>query len=111
MGHYKSNLRDIEFNLFEVLGRQDVLGAGPYAEIDEETARSILAEVERLATNELAASLLDSDRNPPVYDPATQSVTMPESFAKSFQAYMDAEWWRLDLPEELGGTVCPPSLR
>ncbi|MGH8893935.1 MAG: acyl-CoA dehydrogenase, partial [Actinomycetes bacterium] len=58
-----------------------------------------------------AASLLDSDRNPPVYDPATQSVTMPESFAKSFQAYMDAEWWRLDLPEDLGGTVCPPSLR
>ena len=23
MGHYKSNLRDIEFNLFEVLGRGD----------------------------------------------------------------------------------------
>ena len=29
MGHYKSNLRDIEFNLFEVLRRQDVLGAEP----------------------------------------------------------------------------------
>ena len=28
MGHYKSNLRDIEFNLFEVLGRGDVLGTG-----------------------------------------------------------------------------------
>ena len=27
MSHYKSNLRDIEFNLFEVLRRQDVLGA------------------------------------------------------------------------------------
>ena len=25
MGHYKSNLRDIEFTLFEVLGRGDVL--------------------------------------------------------------------------------------
>ncbi|HEX7188048.1 MAG TPA: acyl-CoA dehydrogenase [Actinomycetes bacterium] len=111
MGHYKSNLRDIEFNLFEVFGRQQVLGNGPYAEIDEDTARSILGEVERLATNELAESLLDSDRNPPVYDPATRSVTMPAGFAKSFQAYMDAEWWRLDLPEELGGTVCPPSLR
>jgi alkylation response protein AidB-like acyl-CoA dehydrogenase len=24
---------------------------------------------------------------------------------------MDAEWWRLDLPEEIGGTVAPPSLR
>ena len=111
MGHYKSNLRDIEFTLFEVLGRQKVLGTGPYAEVDEETARSILAEVERLATGELAASLLESDRTPPVYDPATHSVTMPASFKKSYQAYMDAEWWRMDLPEELGGTVVPPSLR
>jgi alkylation response protein AidB-like acyl-CoA dehydrogenase len=111
MGHYKSNLRDIEFNLFEVFGRQDVLGTGPFGEIDPDTARNILAEVERLATNELAESLLDSDRHPPVFDPATHSVTMPESFKKSFKAYMDAEWWRLDLPEELGGTVCPPSLR
>ncbi len=111
MGHYKSNLRDIEFNLFEVFDRQKILGSGPYAEIDEDTARGILDEVERLATHELAESLLDSDRNPPVYDPATQTVTMPEGFKKSFQAYMDAEWWRLDLPEELGGTVAPPSLR
>jgi alkylation response protein AidB-like acyl-CoA dehydrogenase len=111
MGHYKSNLRDIEFTLFEVFGRAKVLGTGPYAEVDEDTARSILDEVERLATHELAESLLDSDRNPPVYDPATHSVTMPESFKKSFQAYMDAEWWRMDLPEALGGTVVPPSLR
>jgi alkylation response protein AidB-like acyl-CoA dehydrogenase len=111
MGHYKSNLRDIEFNLFEVFGRQQVLGSDPYGEVDEDTARSILGEVERLATHELAESLLDSDRTPPVFDPATHSVTMPEGFKKSFQAYMDAEWWRLDLPEELGGTVCPPSLR
>ena len=111
MGHYKSNLRDIEFNLFEVFGRQDVLGTGPFGEIDPDTARHILGEVERLATNELAESLLESDRNPPVFDPATHSVTMPDGFKKSYQAYMDAEWWRLDLPEELGGTVCPASLR
>jgi alkylation response protein AidB-like acyl-CoA dehydrogenase len=111
MGHYKSNLRDIEFTLFEVFGRSAVLGTGPYAEVDEDTARSILGEVERLATHELAESLLESDRTPPVYDPASHTVTMPEGFKKSFQAYMDAEWWRMDLPEELGGTVVPPSLR
>jgi len=111
MGHYKSNLRDIEFTLFEVFRRDRVLGTGPFAEVDPDTARSILHEVERLATGELAESLLDSDRNPPVFDPATHSVTMPESFKKSFQAYLDAEWWRLDLPEALGGTVVPPSLR
>lgn len=111
MGHYKSNLRDIEFTLFEVLGRQSVLGTGPYAELDQDTARHILDEVERLASGALAESLLASDRTPPVFDPATHSVTMPEEFKKSFQAYMDAEWWRMDLPEELGGSVVPPSLR
>ena len=66
MGHYRSNLRDIEFTLFEVLGRGEVLGAGPYTELDTDTARSILAEVERLASHELAESYTDSDRNPPV---------------------------------------------
>jgi len=111
MGHYKSNLRDIEFNLFEFLGRGEILGTGVYEEVDEETARDILAEVERLATNQLAASLLDSDRNPPTFDPATSSVTIPESFKKSYRAYMDSEWWRMDLPPELGGTVVPMSLR
>ena len=110
MSHYKSNLRDIEFNLFEVLRRQDVLGQGPYAELDEETARGILDEVNRLATGPLAESFTEADRNPPVFDPADSSVRMPESFARSFRAYMDAEWYRLDLPDGLGGTGAPRSL-
>jgi alkylation response protein AidB-like acyl-CoA dehydrogenase len=111
MGHYKSNVRDLEFNLFEVFGRQDVLGRGIYQDVDADAARDILTEVARLAENELADSLLDSDRNPPVYDPATHSVTMPESFRKSFRAYVDGGWGNLDVPAELGGMVVPPSLR
>jgi alkylation response protein AidB-like acyl-CoA dehydrogenase len=110
MSHYRSNLRDIEFNLFELFGRQEILGAGPFAEVDEETARDMLAEVNRLATGPVAESLVDGDRNPPVFDPATGDVTMPESFKRSFRALMDAEWWRLSVPPELGGTVVPRSL-
>ena len=110
MGHFKSNLRDIEFNLFEVLKRQDLLGAAPFGEVDEETARGILDEVNRLALGPIAASFGDADRNPPVFDPATHSVTMPESFKKSYQAFLDAEWFRLELPAELGGTAVPRSL-
>ena len=34
MSHYKSNVRDIEFNLFEVLGREEILGTDPYAGLD-----------------------------------------------------------------------------
>src|SRR5579875_38347 len=108
--HYKSNLRDIEFNLFEVLNRQNLLGSGPYPELDEETVRGILDEVNRLATGPLAASFAEGDRHPPVFDPETNSVTMPEGFRKSFQALMDAEWYRLDLLPELGGTGAPRSL-
>ncbi|MGZ8738874.1 MAG: acyl-CoA dehydrogenase family protein, partial [Nocardioides sp.] len=97
MSHYKSNLRDIEFNLFEVFNTQEILGTGPFAEVDADTAREVLAEVARLAQNELAASYEDSDRNPPVFDPETHTAPMPESFKKSYQAWMDAEFWRLQI--------------
>lgn len=110
MSHYKSNLRDIEFNLFEVLGRDEVLGQGPFAEVDGETAREILAEVARLSRDDLAASYVDSDRNPPVFDPETHTAPVPESFKKSYQAWMDSEYWRLQIREELGGTPAPSSL-
>ncbi|MGH3589050.1 MAG: acyl-CoA dehydrogenase family protein, partial [Pseudonocardia sp.] len=110
MSHYKSNVRDIEFNLFEVLGRDEVLGKGLFDEVDVETAKSILSEVDRLAREDLAASFEDGDRNPPVYDPEACSVTMPETFTKSYQAFMDAEWWRLQLPTALGGQPAPASL-
>ncbi|WP_330239666.1 acyl-CoA dehydrogenase [Streptomyces sp. NBC_00525] len=110
MGHYKSNLRDIEFNLFEVLGRDKLYGTGPFAEMDVETAKSILEEIARLAENELADSYADADRNPPVFDPETNTAPVPDSFKKSYQAFMDSEYWRLGLPEEIGGTTSPRSL-
>jgi alkylation response protein AidB-like acyl-CoA dehydrogenase len=110
VSHYKSNMRDIEFNLFEVLGRQDVLGTGPFEEVDLDTARTILAEVERMAREDLAPSYEDSDRNPPVFDPGTGTADLPESFKKSFQAWMDSEFFRLGLPTELGGQQAPATL-
>ena len=97
--------------VFEVLGVGRRLEQGPFAEIDEVTARGILTEVERLASGPVAASLMDSDRNPPAFDPETHSATLPASFKRSYQAYLDAEWWRMQLPEELGGTVVPSSLK
>jgi len=110
MGHYKSNLRDIEFNLFEVLGTGELLGSGPFAELDQDTVRGILAEVRTLAEGPLADSYVDADRNPPVFDPATNSVTMPESFKKSYRTWQQAEWWRLESTPDYGGTLAPRSV-
>src|SRR5690242_11434068 len=110
MGHYKSNVRDIEFNLFEVFGTDKLLGSAPFEDIDEETARGILAEVARLAEGPLAESFADADRNPPVFDPATNSVSTPDSLKKSYKALHDSEWWRLETIPELGGQLVPRTL-
>jgi alkylation response protein AidB-like acyl-CoA dehydrogenase len=110
MTHYQGNLRDLQFNLFEVFGAEHAFGQAPYDEIDVETARDVLAEVHRLATEDLAASYVEADRNPPVFDPETHTAPLPESFKKSFEQWMAAEFWRLDLPGSLGGTFAPRAL-
>ncbi|WP_018684355.1 acyl-CoA dehydrogenase [Actinokineospora enzanensis] len=111
MGHYKSNVRDLEFNLFEVFKVQDRLGKGVLAESDEETARGVLGELNKLAVGPLAESFVDADRNPPVYDPKTFAATLPESFKKSYRALWDGEWWRLGLTNDLGGLGLPPTVQ
>ncbi|GAA1879319.1 acyl-CoA dehydrogenase [Pseudonocardia ailaonensis] len=111
MGHYKSNVRDLEFNLFEVFRIQEQLGQGAFEGVDLETAKGILSELNSLATGPLAESFTDADRNPPVYDPATFSATLPQSFKDSYKALWDGEWYRLTLPVALGGFGVPPSLQ
>ncbi|ETA70993.1 acyl-CoA dehydrogenase [Actinospica robiniae] len=110
MSHYRSNLRDLRFNLFEVFDTAEVLGRGPFADHDADGARDLLTEVERLAVGPIAESYAAADRTPPVYDPAARAVAMPEAFRRSYRAYMDAEYWRLDIPAELGGSPAPRAL-
>src|SRR3954468_16245180 len=110
MGHYKSNVRDIEFNLFEVFGTDRVLERAPFDEVDEATARGILAEVAKLAEGPLAESFIEADRNPPVFDPETHTVKIPEAFKKSYKALHDSDWWRVETIPELGGQLVPRTL-
>jgi alkylation response protein AidB-like acyl-CoA dehydrogenase len=110
MSHYKTNVRDLEFNLFEVFGVDRLLGAETFPDLDADTARSLLTEMSRLAREDLGASYLSTDRQPPVFDPATHSVVIPDAFKRSYQTFMDAEFWRLDLPPALGGTSAPRAL-
>ncbi|WP_280233856.1 acyl-CoA dehydrogenase [Nocardia cyriacigeorgica] len=107
MGHYKSNVRDLEFNLFEVLGIGSLLDNGAYGDLDTDTVKEMLNEVRRLAEGPLADSFVDGDRNPPVFDPETHTVTLPESFKKSYRALEDAGWSKVPVREELGGLGAP----
>ncbi|CAG7152651.1 acyl-CoA dehydrogenase [Mycobacterium avium subsp. paratuberculosis] len=110
MGHYIANVRDLEFNLFEVLDVGAVLGSGGYGDLDEETVRTILAEAARLAEGPVAETFAFADRNPPVFDPAEHAITVPEELAKTVAALKEAGWWRLGMAEEIGGMPAPPPL-
>jgi len=111
MSHYIANLRDIEFCLFDLLGREKVMGTAPYGDVDRDTAIGMLEEMKRLCENDLAASFVEGDRVGAILNKETGNVTLPESFKKSYKAYVDGEWWRLDAPVELGGMKVPPSVR
>ncbi|ALI29749.1 DmdC-like protein [Mycolicibacterium fortuitum] len=110
MGHYIANVRDIEFNLFQVLALGPVIDSGAFGDLDTDTARTMLDEVARFAEGVVAESFADADRNPPEFDPATHDITVPGPLAKTVQAVKDAEWWRIGLAESAGGTPAPASL-
>ncbi|WP_433660022.1 acyl-CoA dehydrogenase [Nocardia sp. CA-128927] len=110
MGHYKANVRDIEFNLFEVFGLDKLLDTGAYGDLDSDTVREILAEVKRLAEGPIAESFAPADRDPVEFDPANYSVTVPDPLRKTITAVRDADWSRLGLPEGMGGTPAPAAV-
>ena len=110
MAHYKSNVRDLEFNLFEVLQLEKVLASGEFGDLDAASIRDMLDEAARLAEGPLAESFAECDRHPSTFDADTHSVRLPEAFKKSFRAWQQGEWFRIGLSEEVGGVPAPSML-
>ncbi len=108
--HYKSNLRDVFFNLFEFhdIGKTS-LGRGPFVSMDEGSARDALTAYEELCSTEIASSWADADRVG-LEVSKEGDVTLPKSLKKSLKTWYDAEWFRLELPERLDGYGAPPSV-
>jgi alkylation response protein AidB-like acyl-CoA dehydrogenase len=107
MGHYKSNVRDLEFNLFETLSLDQVLADEAFGDLDGESVREMLSEAARLAEGPVAESFADGDRHPPTFDPDTHVVSLPEPFKKSLNAWREGEWFRVGLNEDIGGVPAP----
>jgi alkylation response protein AidB-like acyl-CoA dehydrogenase len=111
MSHFKSNVRDIAFNLFEVFNTQDYLGEGRYAHMPADTARMLLEEVDRFSRESIwADSFVPADRTPLELDD-DGNITVPEELHQALQAFYAAGWHTISLPQELGGGDIPPSLR
>src|ERR1700737_1016199 len=110
MGHYKSNVRDLEFNLFEVLELDKALASGEFGDLDADSVRQMLIEAARLAEGPVAESFAEADRHPPTFNVDEHTVTLPEPFKKSLRAWRRGEWFRVGLDENIGGVPAPAAV-
>ncbi len=109
MNHYKTNLRDIEFNLFEFLKVGDWYGTAPFDAFDEDTAGDALREVERLSREEFATSFVEADRTE--LELVDGKIALPDSVKASLDSLYDGDWHLLGIDPDLGGFGAPGSLR
>jgi alkylation response protein AidB-like acyl-CoA dehydrogenase len=102
VGHYRSNLADLEFNLFEVHHLGYYLGS---MGMEPETAHDIIRVVERLATGVWADSFAEADRVP--LNLENGGVRLPESLKASLDAFRAGGWDRFGLPGSMGAAAVP----
>lgn len=112
MTHYRSNVRDMVFDLLELLDRGSAYGQGPFADMDADAAVAVLAEADRYARDKLAETFSDVGREPVTFDPELHSVALPKAYRAAALDYLASGWPDLDYqtagPE---GSAVPPSLR
>ena len=108
--HYQANLRDIFFNLFEVLDvAKTSLGHGPFASMDESTAQDALRGLAEFVTEKWSQSFAEGDRIGAQFD-GKGNVHLPKGMLEALAAYYDGGWNKLELPENLDGLGAPPSI-
>jgi hypothetical protein len=107
--HYRTNLRDIRFNLFEAARIEEYIGAGDYEDLDRDTVEDILREVDRLSREEFAESFEEGDRvGAKLVD---GQVVLPEPVKESLEAFYEGGWGSFLLSPQLGGVGAPPTIR
>ena len=111
VNHYRPNLRDTFFQLFEVLEIQrTALGQGPFEGMDESTARASLEGLLEMVQASWAPSFAAGDRTP-VELGEGGTVKLPAGYHVALDAYYKGGWNKLELPEKLGGYGAPPSVQ
>ncbi|MBC7977858.1 MAG: acyl-CoA dehydrogenase [Myxococcales bacterium] len=109
--HYKPNLRDTFFQLFEVLSIQSTtLGKAPFDTMDEDTARASIEGLLEVMQTAWAPAFAEGDRVGATFD-GKGNVRLPPGFHKALSAYYAGGWNKLELPERLGGYGAPPSVQ
>ena len=104
MGYYKADIRDIEFNLIELLKVQEHTKYG----FGEQDVKGIVAEYSKFVENEIFPTREPSDHEGVKH--VKGKVLVPESLKSLQKNFYENGWFALGMPEEIGGTPVPEAL-
>jgi alkylation response protein AidB-like acyl-CoA dehydrogenase len=104
MGHYKADLRDVEFNLTELLKIQDWKDYG----LEDNDIKGILSEYNKYVENEVFPTREPSDQVGVKH--VDGKVIVPEVLHAVTKSFYDNGWFALGMPAEIGGTPVPEAL-
>lgn len=104
MGYYKADIRDVEFNLTELLKIQDWKDYG----LEEQDIKGILTEYNKFVENEVFPTREPSDQIGVKH--IDGKVIVPEVLRGVQKSFYDNGWFALGLPESVGGTAVPEAL-
>lgn len=100
MADYKTDLRDINFNLFETLKVHE-----KSEDYGEQDLKEIVSQFDYFTGNEIFPTRIPGDeKGVHLKDGA---VTVPEEFHQANQSFYENGWFALGYPEEIGGMPVP----
>ncbi len=105
---YKVNMRDIHFNLFEMLNVEQLLEFDCYKEFSDEIFKMVLTEGEKLAVEVIAPTLEITDKDGAKF--IDGKVVVPDAIREVFQKYNEGGWGAMSGSPEFGGQGLPALL-
>ena len=105
---YRSPVADLVFSLRHVAGFDAAVAAGLYGELDGETAKAVIEEAGRFATQAIAPLNQVGDRHGARWDNGV--VRMPPGFADVFHQWARAGWGGVTGAAEYGGMNLPHTI-
>ncbi|HKI99662.1 MAG TPA: acyl-CoA dehydrogenase [bacterium] len=102
---YKSDLRELEFMLFDQFRLAELFSTAPYKHFSEEDARMILKEAHTFAAEVIGPTMRASDQRGCEKTP--DGVKVPPEFHDLWRQYYENGWNTLEMPEAEGGQGAP----
>src|SRR5690606_20808330 len=106
MAEYSAPLRDMTFALDHQADLAAVAALDGFDHVDRDSVLALLEESARFMEDKVAPLNRVGDQQGSVWN-EDGTVTTPDGFREAYQAYVDAGWGGVALPEQYGGGGFP----